>query len=142
MMSNRIGAVLGPVVAFGTLGMYSGGDHLDGDTRSSRVYVPGVGLRYHFSPMVPKKASPYVVATAYTKKLQSDVESDLDRVFEDVKRQGFSAGFGGEYAFAGACSVAGEVGLAHDIARYDEDGMEWMQVSTTITSTVLLNFYF
>ena len=142
MMSNRLGVVLGPVVAFGTLGMSSGGDHIDGNTRTSRAIVPGVGVRYHIRPMAPKKASPYIVASAYTKTLQSDVEKDVDNVLEDVKRSGFKGGFGGEYAFAGAFSVAGEVGLAHDIAKYDDSDLTWMQVSTTVTSTVLLNFYF
>jgi hypothetical protein len=142
MMSNRLGVVLGPVVAFGTVGMYSGGDHVDGDTKSSRVYVPGVGLRYHFRSMAPKKASPYVVASTYMKMLQSNVEEDVDKELEDVKRSGFAGGFGGEYAFSGAFSVAGEVGIAHDIAKYDANNIVWMQVSTAVTSTVLLNFYF
>ena len=142
MMTNRLGAVLGPVVAFGTFNVSSGGDHIDGDTRKSRVIAPGVGVRYNIRPMAPKKASPYVVASAYTKMLASDVETEFDKVVEDVQRSGFAGAFGGEYALAGACSVAGEVGLAHDIAKYDDNGVEWMQVSTALTSTVLLNFYF
>lgn len=142
MMSNRLGVVLGPVVAFGTVGMYSGGFHSDGETITSRVLVPGLGVRYHIRPMAPKKASPYVVASAYSKVLQSDVEKEVDDVLEDVQRRGFAGGFGGEYAFSQAFSVAGEVGLAHDSARLEEGNTVVMQVSTAVTSTVLVNLYF
>jgi len=141
-MSNRLGVALGPVVAFGTLGMHSGGTHLDGETRSSRVYVPGIGLRYHFRSMAPKKASPYIVASTYTKKMQSDVQEDIDKLKEDVKKFGFGGAFGGEYAFTEAMSMSGEVGLAHDVMKYDENDVVFMRVSTELTSTVLVNFYF
>ena len=83
-----------------------------------------------------------MVASAYTKMLQSDLDPDIDKELEKVKRRGFTAGFGGEYAFSGAFSVAGEAGIAHDAAKYEDGDMVWMQVSTAVTSSVLLNFYF
>lgn len=142
-LNNRIGVTFSKWVLFASLGRDSVAQSVGGESVSASVLNGGMGARFYMKPLRVKKATPYIMAQAFTTVAALDTGNDgLDDRASNTQTVGLLPAFGGEYAFSDGLSVSGETGIAYSRSMYD-DGDDVLEVSATaFSSAVYLNIYF
>jgi hypothetical protein len=142
-LNNRLGITFSKWVLFASVDRVSGNLNNDGDVFGASLTTAGIGGRWYLKPLRVKKATPYIMAQAFTVvPMLNTGEDAVDDAASNVQSYGIAPAYGGEYALSDSASLSGEIGLSIWRGAYEEGDAKVEATVSAITSSMFLNFYF